>query len=50
MAEENPRLYVGNLPYTAQKTDVEELFAKNGIQVYVTNDEQLEPGQLLIMQ
>ncbi|SMY20890.1 unnamed protein product [Zymoseptoria tritici ST99CH_1A5] len=29
--QKSPRLYVGNLPYTAQREDVMSLFAENGI-------------------
>jgi RNA recognition motif-containing protein len=28
-------IYVGNMPYTAQRRDVEELFEQVGIQMYV---------------
>lgn len=31
MTEESPRLYVGNLPYVAQKHDIERLFEDNNI-------------------
>ena len=32
------RLYVGNLPYAAQPREVEELFVRNGIPMYVDFD------------
>ncbi|KAI5366393.1 Putative RNA recognition motif domain, nucleotide-binding alpha-beta plait domain superfamily [Septoria linicola] len=33
MALEGPRLYVGNLPYNAQREDIEKLFAENNIEI-----------------
>lgn len=30
-----PRLYVGNLPYSAQRNDIMECFAQDGIELYV---------------
>ncbi|KAK4609327.1 hypothetical protein CLAFUW4_14657 [Fulvia fulva] len=33
MTEESPRLYVGNLPYVAQKHDIERLFEDNNINI-----------------
>lgn len=33
--ETTRRLYVGNLPYAAQKDDIEDLFSNNGITMYV---------------
>lgn len=30
---DNLRLWVGNLPYVAQKADVEDLFTSNGLTV-----------------
>lgn len=32
--EDSLRLYVGNLPYTAQRMDVEKLLADNDISLY----------------
>lgn len=34
--EDTLRLYVGNLPYAAQKNDIEKLFSENNIPMYVT--------------
>ena len=33
LMEDNLRLWVGNLPYVAQKVDLENLFSSNGISV-----------------
>lgn len=35
MSYENPRLYVGNLPYVAQKEDIENLFREANIEMYM---------------
>lgn len=32
--EESLRIYVGNLPYTAQRVDIEKLLADNDISLY----------------
>ncbi|GIZ43216.1 hypothetical protein CKM354_000645000 [Cercospora kikuchii] len=33
MAYDSPRLYVGNLPYSAQREDIEKLFADNNFEI-----------------
>ncbi|KAF2217596.1 hypothetical protein CERZMDRAFT_22015, partial [Cercospora zeae-maydis SCOH1-5] len=33
MAQDSPRLYVGNLPYVAQREDIEKLFADNNFEI-----------------
>ncbi|KAL9527457.1 ribonucleoprotein [Sphaerulina musiva] len=33
MSYESPRLYVGNLPYVAQREDIEKLFAENHVDI-----------------
>lgn len=35
MSYESPRLYVGNLPYVAQKEDIENLFREANIEMYM---------------
>lgn len=40
MSYESPRLYVGNLPYVAQREDIEKLFAENHVDMYVQKEAQ----------
>ena len=38
------RLYVGNLPYAAQPKEIEELFVRNSIHMYVAFGARCEPS------